>query len=140
MSLRQWQVFRATIKKVGINPCVAVPAKVSQAFGIRGYIPVELKLAGTHHLANLVPLGGNKHRLYINGLMLKATDWKVGDRVPIELRLDINPRIEPMSPSLAEALISRPKTQAIFDALPPSRQKEINRYLNHLKSPEAIDR
>jgi len=140
MDHNKWLSFTETIEKVDINPCVAVPTQISQAFGRRGYIPVELNLSGTEHLANLVPLGKGNYRLYINGLMLKATGWKVGDRVKIELRLDTNPRIEPMSPALSEALAKRPKTQAIFDNLSPSRQKEINRYLNNLKSPEAINR
>ncbi|MCX6276287.1 MAG: YdeI/OmpD-associated family protein [Bacteroidetes bacterium] len=38
------------------------------------------------------------------------------------------------------ALCSNARIRKAFDNLPPFRRKEIIRYINHLKSEEAIDR
>jgi len=73
------QQFTATIYKVGINPLVDVPAEVSRAFGIRGYVPVRGRLNGAPIRATLVPSGGGRHRLYINGDMRKQAGVESGD-------------------------------------------------------------
>jgi hypothetical protein len=135
-----WLSFTAEIAKVDINPCVPVPSNITKTLDKRGFVPVALDLAGTTHLANLVPLGGGGQRLYINGVMLKATGWKVGDRVEIKLRFDPSPRIEPMHQALANAFMQRPNAKQVFDNLNPSRRKEILRYLNNLKSSDAVER
>lgn len=135
-----WLTFTAKLDKVDINPCVAVPQKIARVFEVRGYIPVELDLLGTLFLANLVPLGSGNYRLYINGPMLKSTGWKVGDLITIRLRYDPKPRMEPVPQALALAFKEHPKAQRKFDTLTPSRRKEISRYINNLKSQEAIVR
>jgi hypothetical protein len=101
---------------------------------------VELDLLGSSFLANLVPLGSGNYRLYINGPMLKSTGWQVDDQVTIKLRHDPKPRIEPVPPALLEAFKQHSKAQQKFDTLTASRRKEISRYINNLKSREAIDR
>lgn len=138
--MNSWLEFKTIIDKVDINPCVAVPRSLSASFDIKGYIAVELDLEATKHKANLVPLGSGNYRLYLNGVMLKATGWKVGDTVTIKLRHDPKPRVEPVPKALIEAFSSHPKAQVAFDALTPSRRKEISRYINNLKSTEAIER
>jgi hypothetical protein len=140
MDAETWLSFTARLDKEGINPCVSVPAGISQTFAVRGYVPVVLKLKLKKFQANLVPLGGGRHRLYINGPMLQATGWRVGDKVSIQLHYDAKPRITPMSLALSKQLKKHPKAKRIFDDLPPSRQKEINRYLNNLKSPDALQK
>src|SRR5438128_2645186 len=133
----RWLEFKAVIDQVDINPCVAVPQDISSGFEMKGYIPVALDLDKTKHLANLVPIGSGNYRLYLNGVMLKATGWKVGEKVHIKLRYDPNPRVEPFPMALIEAFRLHPQAQITFDALPPSRRKEISRYINNLKSTEA---
>jgi hypothetical protein len=135
-----WLRFQAPIEKVDINPCVAVPREVSDNFEMRGFIPVELDLSGSKFVANLVPLGKGEFRLYLNGPMLKATGWQVGDTADIRLRYDPKPRLEPIPPALAAALKTEPVAQKRLSELPISRQKEIFRYINNLKSADAVDR
>ena len=135
-----WLQFEALIDIVGINPCVSVPREVSDSFGMTSYIPVELELARKKFQANLVPLGRGNYRLYLNAPMLKAAGWAVGDTASIRLRYDPKPRPEPMPPALAAALEALPEVRQAVEALPPSRQKEIFRYINNLKSPEAVER
>lgn len=149
--------FSAVIRKEGINPYVDPPLGTGAALGRKGgVIPVKVWLdpstssgrVGMPFLAHLMPLGpkrtkaapGTHHRLYLNGLMRKAIGKDEGDRVKAVLELDLKPRVEPMPPALAAALKKSPQAKAVFKDLSPSRQKEILRYLNHLKTPEALQR
>jgi len=132
--------FTAVIQIIGINPYVSVPVKIGWFFQIKGFIPVKIKVNGHSFMANLVPVGGNRHRLYLHGVMRKKAKVDVGDRVTIELVHDPKPRIEPMSPILAKALKMNALAYQNWKSLSPSRQKELNRYMNRLKSDEAVKR
>jgi hypothetical protein len=132
--------FTARIDKVGINPCVDVPESVSQAFGLRGSIPVQGTVDGHEFRSTLVPLGGGRHRLYINTAMRKGAGVDVGDTVTIEVELDTKPRMLPEPAQLSRALRDNPAAQTAWDALTPSRRKEILSYLNWLKRPESLQR
>ena len=50
--------FSAVIRRVGINPCVAMPAAISRTFAQCGYVPVLTTLGGKSFQANLVPAAG----------------------------------------------------------------------------------
>jgi hypothetical protein len=132
--------FKALIQIIGINPYVAVPASIGRAFQMKGFIPVKIKVNGHPFLANLVPVGGNRHRLYLHGVMRKKAKADVGDKVVIEVAHDPKPRVEPMSPHLAEVLKVNGLAYQNWKYLSPSRKKELNRYLNRLKSDEAVRR
>ena len=134
------QQFSATVYKLGINPCVDVPRRISDAFGKRGYVPVKGMLNGQPIRATLVPKGGGRHRLYLNGDMRKRANVEVGDRVRIVVYEDTQPRTVPMPAEFAAALKKNPKARAAFDALTPSQQKDILVYLNWLKHPESLQR
>ncbi len=141
--------FQSIIKKEGINPYVDPPLGAAQTLGSTGgVVPVRILLEGKSFKANLMPLGpkrtqakpGTHHRLYLHGVMRKTIGKDLGDRVKVVLAVDKAPRVEPMNPALAKALKKSPKAKAAFGRFSPSHQKELNRYLNHLKSPEALKR
>ncbi|MGV8839314.1 MAG: YdeI/OmpD-associated family protein [Bauldia sp.] len=132
--------FTAVIAKVGINPYVDVPEAISAALGGPGYIPVATTVDGHAFPANLVPLGGGRFRLFLHGAMRKAAGKDVGDAVAIGLTRDTSPRVEPVRVEFAAALEASPEARAAFAALPPSRQKEILRYLNNLKRADSVAR
>ncbi len=134
------QEFRATVYKVGINPCVAVPEKVSVAFAKKGYVPVAGRLNGFPIRATLVPLGNGRHRLYLNGEMRKGADVDRGDRVQIALKLDPQPRTVPVPAEFVRALEKNRRAKAADEGLAPSKWKEFLLYLNWLKRPETRKR
>ena len=119
------QRFSAVIFKVGINPCVDVPARVSAALGRTGYIPIKGTLNGHPFKAGLVSLGGGRHRLYINGPMRKAAGVDTGDRVTVVLDYDPKPRKLPIPKAFAQALAANPAAKMAWDNLTPSKRKEI---------------
>jgi len=136
--------FAATIYKIGINPVVDPPDTAleiifSKAGRSRGPIPVRGTLNGTKFLQTLVRYGG-AWRLYINGSMMKAADLSVGDRVMIEMEFDPEPRRVAMPSQLAAAFRKDGEAREAFDDLPPSRRKEIMRYIGSLKTEQAIEK
>jgi uncharacterized protein YdeI (YjbR/CyaY-like superfamily) len=72
--------------------------------------------------------------------MRKIAGKDVGDTIEIDIEFDAAERITPMHPKLEKALHQNKKAKKVFEQLPPSRQKEILRYINFLKSEESINR
>lgn len=126
-----------------INPCVVVPARIVTALKEESRknqsIPVSGTLQGRPFKANLVRYRG-AWRLYLNGPMRKAADADVDDRVMVVLTFDPKPRTLRVPPTFAKALAANRKAKAAFDALAPSRRKEILRYLGNLKREETLMR
>lgn len=136
--------FSAKIRIIGINPYVLLPPILlkyifQKAGKDKGAIPVKLKIGGENFIQNLVKYSG-KWRLYLNGPMRKAAGKDVGDTIEIKIDYDPKERTIPMHPKLKSALKENKEAKATFDKLSPSRQKEILRYINFLKSEESVDK
>ncbi len=132
--------FWAEIYKVGINPCVDVPKKVSKAFGQRGYVPVTGTLNGHQIRATLAPKGGGEHRLYLNGEMRKQAEVDVGARVVLSLEIDTKSREIAVPTDLEHALKRKRGTFKSFAALVSSKRKEILVWVLDAKTPETRKR
>jgi len=133
--------FKAVIYKVGINPCVDVPEKISSKLQARrGYIPVLGKINGHPFQQHLVPVKAGLYRLYVNIPMMKGAEVKFGDTAKFEIEQgDLEPKKVVMTTSLKSRL-KKEDLLSEFNKLIPSRQKEINRYINSLKTDDARDR
>ncbi|MCY4663095.1 MAG: DUF1905 domain-containing protein [Acidimicrobiaceae bacterium] len=71
-----------------MNMAVDVPAAVSEAFGLRGLVPVVGTADGTELTATLVPVGGGCHRLLLNAPVRNSIGKGAGDQVTIQIRLN----------------------------------------------------
>jgi hypothetical protein len=136
--------FKATIDIIGVNPFVLLPASVlknifNQAQKDKGPIPVRGLIDGHPFIQTLVKYSGH-WRLYVNGPMLKVSGKKVGDIISLQLEFDPIERTIPIHPKLESALTRSKKAKAVFEKLPPSRQKEIVRYISFLKTEISVDR
>lgn len=137
--------FRAKIRIRGINPYVPVSAEQAARLkpDWRKPMPVRIQIAGKPDepwRINMMPAGDGSFFLYLHGEVRKASGSDVGDVVDVAVAFDEDYRggpADPMPPVFAEALRRFPSAQTGWDCLPPSRQKEILRYLARLKSPEA---
>ena len=137
-------LFTAKIDIIGINPFVFVPEKIlgkifEQAGTNKGAIPVSGTINGLPYQQTLVRYSGH-WRLYINTKMLKDSPKRIGETVAITIELDTADRSIKPNPKLVKALKKEPRAKKVFDSLPPSRQKEIVRYISFLKTEESIDR
>lgn len=134
----------AKIHKLGINPCIDVPEVVARrllqnAGKTSGSIPVRGTLNGKKFLQTIVKYRG-AWRLYLNTEMRKDAGIGVGDTAKVIIAFDPKPRTVPMNKKLAAALSKNKRARDAFEKLPPSHQKAILRYLNWLKTDEAVER
>ncbi len=136
--------FSAKIQIIGVNPYVLLPADLlkyifQKAGTNKGAIPIKLKIGRENFIQNLVKYSG-KWRLYLNTPMRKAAGKDVGDKIGLQIDFDGEPRTTPTHPKLKKAFEENNEARIAFDKLSPSRQKEILRYINFLKSEESIDK
>lgn len=136
--------FSAKIAKIGINPYVSLPDEVLESIfehagKTRGPIPVRGTVNGKPFTQTLVRYQG-AWRLYVNGPMRESAGIDVGDEAHIRLEFDPAPRTESIPPKLERALAKNRSAKAAFEKLIPSRQREILRYLNSMKTEESLDR
>ncbi len=136
--------FVAKIFIIGVNPYVIPPKEIlknlfAQVGRDRGPIQVKGKLNNHPFRQTLVKYAG-KWRLYLNTPMRKATGLDVGNKAEIVLEYDTEERVLEIHPKLNAALNENKTARKVLDSLPPSRRKEIIRYIGFLKSEEAVDK
>jgi hypothetical protein len=140
--------FRATIALNGINPYVRVGADRARRLrpGWRRPMPVLVQIDGQPDppwRINMMPIGDGGFYLYLHAAVRNASKAGVGDRVTVALAFDAGYRGGPMHAmpaDLVQRLAAEPRCGAAWDALPPSRKKEVLRYLAGLKSAAARQR
>jgi hypothetical protein len=90
--------------------------------------------------STLVPLRSEPTRLYLDRWMRDSAELEVGEWAQNTLKLDLDPRELPVPDPLRQALDQNRKAKEAWEALAPSRRREILSYLNFLKTPEALER
>jgi uncharacterized protein YdeI (YjbR/CyaY-like superfamily) len=111
----------------------------SEAGKNKGSIPVVLTINNIDFQQNLVKYKG-EWRLYLNTPMRNIAGKQVGDTITLDIRFDKEERVTSMHPELKTSLENNKEAKVIFDSLPPSRRKEIMRYINNLKTRESVER
>jgi hypothetical protein len=137
--------FRATIEVNGINPFVLVSATRAARLrkNWRKPFPVLVRVNGKPEKPwriNMMPVGDGSFYLYLHGDVRKASRTKAGDAVEVELQFDEDYKNGPLHPMPAwfrAALNKNSRARKTWEALSPSRKKELLRYFAGLKSPEA---
>lgn len=139
--LQFWGVIRIR----GINPYVQVEAKIARSLkkDWRKPLPVLVRVNGQPKRPwriNMMPAGNGSFYLYLRNDIRKASRTKVGDSVAVELSFDESYRGGPphlLPPWFRSELRKNAMARKAWEALIPSRKKEILRYFAALKSPEA---
>ncbi len=131
-----------------INPYILVTATQARTIkpGWRKPLPVLVRINGKPAVPwriNMMPAGDGSFYLYLHGDVRRASGTKVGDRVRVEVGFDTRYRNGPQHPVpswFKAALRKNSKAMKNWEALIPSRRKEILRYFAQLKSTEARER
>ncbi len=140
--------FHAQIEIRGINPYVLVSA--AQAAKLkpdwRKPMPVHVQIDGKPDVPwriNMMPAGDGNFFLYLHGQVRTASGTGVGDVVSVAVAFDDGYKggpLDPMPRWFGDELKQNPAARRGWNRLPPSRQKEVIRYLVRLKSPQARQR
>lgn len=133
--------FEARLEIIGINPFVSVPEDIlseifKQAGKEKGHIPVCGTVNGRPYTQTLVRYSG-AWRFYVNTMMLDDSPGRIGETISVEIAFDPRDRTIVPHPGLLRALEAHPEAAAVFESLPPSRRKEIVRYIANLRSEES---
>ena len=137
--------FTSLMKIRSPNPYVLVAASQAKSLkpGWHKPLPVLVRINGKPAVPwriNMMPVGDGSFYLYLHGDVRKASGTKVGDRVRVEVRFDAEYKNGPQHPVpswFKAALKKNPRAAENWEALIPSRRKEVLRYFARLKSPEA---
>lgn len=134
--------FRSTLEIIDGNPFVYLPPAALQkvfekAAKSRGPIPVIGVLNERGFSQTLVKYKGH-WRLYVNMKMLPKSPQRVGEVLTVEVAYDPADRTIPIPEVFLKALKDNPMAHKVFKGLSPSRQKEIIRYIAHLKTDESV--
>lgn len=134
--------FKATIQKIGINPCVEVPVRITDKMKVsKGFIYIKGKINGHEFVQTLMPAKNKPYRLYVNGPMLKGAHLVNGDTATFTI--EHNPHHEERTPKILPVFNKRLRQEKLgkrFQSLTPSRRKEILRYMSFLKTQESVGR
>lgn len=114
-----------------------VPEAVSRALGGRVHVPVAGTVDGYDIRATLVPRGGGRHRLFLNGALRKAAGVGEGDSVALALTLDTRSREPPVPEDLAGALRKNTGALPAFEALTPAHRRGLLVWINDAKRVET---
>ena len=134
--------FKAIIYKVGINPVVDVPVRITKKLvATKGYIPVKGTINSFAFHQTLCPVKDAPHRLYVNGPMMKGGVVEVGDEAKFIIEQDEKPpKDEIRMPDFLTARLKNEKLLVVFERQTPSRKKEVYRYLLGLKTEASVQR
>jgi Bacteriocin-protection, YdeI or OmpD-Associated/Domain of unknown function (DUF1905) len=124
------------IYKTGINAAVDVPKDITDAMTTaKGYIRIKGAINGFAFRQTLVPVKDAPYRLFVNIPMLKGGNAAIGDTAEFAIQKDKTPveKDYEMNAILQEQLKAN-KLQEAFEALTPSRKKDILKYLSYIKT------
>lgn len=140
--------FSAKIEIYNGNPYVLVSEDRAQKLkrGWKKPMPVLVQINGQPNPAwsiNMMPIGDGSFYLYLHGDVRETSKTKVGDTVGVNVVFDEHYKSGPQHPMpdwFQSALSTNPAAKHNWEALTPSRKKEILRNFSRLKSDEAIQR
>lgn len=130
--------FTTTIKAVGNNTGIEVPAKNITELGESKKPAVKVNVSGYSYPSTVAVMGG-KFMIALSKANREAAGLKAGDKVEVTLELETAPRTVEVPKDLASAL-SKAGAKKTFDALAFSKRKEFVRQVEDAKTQEARER
>ncbi len=134
------QTFTAKIYKTGINAAVDVPHEVTEGMvADKGYLRIRGTINSFDFMQTLVPVKDAPYRLFVNIPMLKGGNAAIGDMAEFVIAQDFTKKEDyyPMLAALEKRLKAEKLTDA-FEALTPSRKKDILKYLGYIKTEATL--
>ena len=132
--------LRTTLQRRG--PAAAIVLSDEQVASIAGTAktpPVRVTVDGYAFPGRVGRMAGES-LIGLNRAVREAAGVEAGDEVDVQIILDQDPRPIDVPPALAAALAADDGARSAFEALAPSRRKELARRVADAKRPETRDR
>jgi hypothetical protein len=108
---------------------VVIPERVSKAIGVRGRVPAIVRFGRAGEFrGTLMPRGGGRHAVSVNGEVRRAAGVAPGDRVRVVVEPDFGPREVPIPEDLARGLRDD-EVLADWESLPPGKREHIVKWI-----------
>ena len=118
---------------------VLTDEQVAELGGGPKVFPVRVTVEG-HTFPGRVARMGGENLVGLNRAVRDAAGVAVGQEVQVHLELDANERAVVVPEDLAAVLDADPAVRGAFDALSPSRRKELVGWVEEAKRPETRTR
>jgi hypothetical protein len=116
---------------------VEVPAKIMEAYGTKGRVPVKALIDGEPYRGSLAKMGGACHQLGV----LKAIREKIGkgegDMVHVVLERDTEERTVDVPDDFQKAMNKNKAAKTTFEKFAYSHKKEYVRWIEEAKKAET---
>ncbi len=137
-------VFTVLLAKLqgggGVLYALEIPERISLAIGRRGPVPILATLNNAVEVqASLVPTGGGRHRLRLNGRTRSELEIEPGDRVRVALVVPEKPPRLPLPPDLSQAL-GEVDLQESFSGLPVGKQNHSILWIEEAARPQTREK
>ena len=115
--------FRTTILTAGKTATgIEVPAEVVRALGASKRPPVRVTING-YAYRNTIAVMGGKYMVGVSAEHRAGASVAGGDKVDVDIELDVEPRTAQIPPELAKSLAKDETAKARFDALSYRNQR-----------------
>lgn len=132
--------FKAKIYKTGINWCVDVPLRISKKMiPEKGYIPIKGTVNDYQFSKSLVPVRNKPYRLFVNAYMMKGGETALGKTARFTIEQAKKKKSENhRMPKLLRQVLKEKELTSAFNALTPSRKKDILKYFSFITKDETM--
>jgi hypothetical protein len=127
--------FSTTVKAIGNNTGIEVPAENIAALGSSRKPAVKVNLSGYEYQSTVAVMGA-KFMIPLSAAHRAASNIKGGDPITVTLELDTSSRDVELPSDLAAAL-EKSKLMAAFEKSAPSKRKEFVRQVMEAKTEET---
>ena len=131
--------FRAVVEAPEPMKGLLVPEKVVAALGDQKRPPVVVTING-HSWRTRVAVMRGRNLIGLSNANRKAAGVATGDRVEVEIQLDVEPRTVVVPADFARALRAAPGARSAFDALSFSHRRAYVHSIETAKKPDTRTR
>jgi hypothetical protein len=132
--------FKAKIYPTGINWAVDVPSRISKKMmPTKGYIKIKGYINDFKFIQTLVPVKNSPYRLFVNKIMMDGGKTALGQVALFSIEQDDRAEIKAYPPSkMLIAELRKHRLTKAFNALTPSRKKDVLKYLSFIKTEATL--
>lgn len=131
--------FRAVVEPPEPMRGLEAPEKIVTALDGGKRPPVTVTING-HTWKTRVAIMRGRHLIGLSNANRKAAGVEIGDKITVEIELDLEPRVAAIPSDLAKALRADPLARASFEELSDSKRREHVRVIESAKKPETRSR